>query len=84
MKKIELCNKNGTEIKFGKSTSNLSSKSGLSQHFYFELNIIKEGNLAIEIKSENGAVFYDGLHGEIILTDRNIVVPAKPFKNGEN
>ena len=28
-------------------------------------------------------VFYDSLRGEIILTDRNIVVPAKPFKKGD-
>ena len=83
MKKIELCNQNGTEIKFRKSPSNLPSKTELPKGFYFELSIIKEGNIAIEIKSENSVVFYDGLHGEIILTDRNIVVPAKPFKNGD-
>ena len=83
MKKIELCNQDGTEIKFKKSPSNMPSKTELSKGFYFELNIIKEGNVAIEIKSENSVVFYDGLHGEIILTDRNIVVPAKPFKNGD-
>ena len=83
MKMIELCNRNGTEIKFRKSPSNLPSKTELPQGFYFELSIIQEGNVAIEIKSENSIVFYDGLHGEIILTDRNIVVPAKPFKNGD-
>ena len=83
MKKIELCNQNGTEIKFKKAPSNLLSEFELPNGFYFELSIIKEGNIAIEIKSENSVVFYDGLHGEIILTDRNIVVPAKPFKNGD-
>ena len=83
MKKIELCNQDGTKIKFQKSPSNLPSKTDLSKGFYFELSIIKEGNVAIEIKSEKSVIFYDGLHGEIILTDRNIVVPSKPFKNGD-
>ena len=84
MEKFNFCNPDGTEITFLKEQGDdICLDSELPKRFYFETHILEDGNMAIEVKTTDAAVFYDGLRGDILLTDKKLVVPAKAFKKGD-
>ena len=49
---------------------------------YLEVNGIKEGNIVVELKTEKGAIVYDGLSGDILETSSNLVLPGVPLSTG--
>lgn len=84
MEKVDFRNYDGTDVVFRKKDEDedeLSMK--LPQRFYFEVDVIQDGNIAIEIKSDSDVCLYDGLLGEILHTGNKTVTQGKPFQNGD-
>ena len=49
---------------------------------YFEVKVVKQGNLAIELRSSTDSVLYDGLHGDVLESSTRNVLPGTPLSTG--
>ena len=48
----------------------------------FEVEVIKEGNLAIELKSQTDSILYDGVTGDVLETSSKMVIAGTPLLSG--
>ena len=62
---IEILRQDGSKLLIAKVDDN-GQKIQLPSRIYFEIEIEREGNIALELKSENDSIIYEGLTGDIL------------------
>ena len=82
MEKLELYNADGSKFEGRTQTDERDSNDGCPGRTYFEVEVLQHGNIAIEMKSGNDAIIYDGLLGDILETSTKLVLPGACLKTG--
>ena len=78
---FDVLNEDGSRFIVAKEKVN-EPMDQLPRRAYFEIESIKDGQLGIELKSEEDSLFYDGLEGYVLHSQSKMVYPAIPISIG--
>ena len=81
MQELELYHEDGSKFLISNEDEK-ASNDGCPGRRYMELEIVKEGNIAIALKSSNEAIIYDGLFGDVLESKTNLVFPGASLTSG--
>ena len=81
---MALTNQDGSQFLMAKDES-IALNSDDPVQSYFEFKVIKEGNIAVELRSKKTgvAMVYDGDKGDVLETKSDQVISGKPLKKND-